>query len=130
VQICKLMLEHGVHMTVAGDIAGSPGARADRAQCLLYRREDRGVLSHAEIIVRAPHRHLSADAVTIGARKAAAAPLEIGEDAIPSLGAQRVKTLFEEAFVIHCDCTPRITVAATILKANLETRRGRPFVDR
>jgi len=36
-----------------------------------------------------------------GAREAAAAPLEIGEDAIPPLAAQRTEALFKEAFVIH-----------------------------
>jgi len=47
------------------------------------------VLTHAEIVVRAPYGDLGADAVIEGARKAAAAPLEIGKDAIPPLGAQR-----------------------------------------
>jgi len=36
-----------------------------------------------------------------GARKPAAAPLEIGEDAVPPLGAQRLQALFEEAVVVH-----------------------------
>ena len=59
------------------------------------------MLAHAEIVVRAPHRHLGADAVVKGARKAAAAPLEIGEGAVPPLGAQRIEALFEDALVIH-----------------------------
>jgi hypothetical protein len=37
-----------------------------------------------------------------GARKAAAAPLEIGKHAIPPLGAQRTEALLEESFVILC----------------------------
>jgi hypothetical protein len=53
------------------------------------------VLAHAEIVVRAPHRDLGADAVVEGARKAPAAPLEIGKDAIPPLGVQRVEALSE-----------------------------------
>jgi hypothetical protein len=36
-----------------------------------------------------------------GAREAAAAPLEIGEHAIPPLAAQRIEPLSEEAFVVH-----------------------------
>jgi hypothetical protein len=36
-----------------------------------------------------------------GARKATAAPLEIGKDAVAALGAQRIETLSKEAFVIH-----------------------------
>ena len=45
-----------------------------------------------------------------GAREAAAAPLEIGEDAIPSLGVQCVEALFEVALVIHAG---PLLVAAT-----------------
>jgi hypothetical protein len=47
--------------------------------------------------------HLGADAVVIGAWKTAAAPLEIGEGAVPPLGAQRIEPLFE-GFVMHCRC--------------------------
>jgi hypothetical protein len=35
------------------------------------------------------------------AGEAAAAPFEIGEDAISPLGGQRIEALFEEAFVAH-----------------------------
>jgi len=55
------------------------------------------MLSHAEIVVRAPDCNLGADAVIESVWKAAAAPLEIGEDAVPPLGAQRVEPLPEEA---------------------------------
>jgi hypothetical protein len=74
---------------------------ADRPQRLLHCRQHRRVLTHDEIIVRAPHGDLGADPVIEGARKAAAAPLEIGEDAIPPLGAQRAEALSEKALVIH-----------------------------
>jgi hypothetical protein len=40
------------------------------------------MLAHAEIVVRAPDRDLGTDAVVEGARKPAAAPLEIGKDAV------------------------------------------------
>jgi hypothetical protein len=39
--------------------------------------------------------------VVIGAREAATAPLEIGEDAVPPLGMQRTETLSEKAPAIH-----------------------------
>jgi len=100
-QIGELALEQQMHMAVAGDVARTPGAGPDRPQRLLDRRQHHRVLPHAEIVVRAPHRDLGADAVIIGARKTAAAPLEIGKDAVAPLGAQRVEALFEEAFVIH-----------------------------
>jgi hypothetical protein len=38
-----------------------------------------------------------------GLRKPAAAPLEIGEDAILSSGAQCIEALLEEALVVHAD---------------------------
>ena len=100
-QIGELALEQQMHMAVAGDVARAAGAGADRPQGLLHRRQHRRVLPHAEIVVRAPDGDLGADAVIEGARKAAAAPLEIGKDAISPLGAQRIEALFEEALVIH-----------------------------
>ena len=102
VQIGELALEQQMHMAVAGDVAGAAGAGADRPQRLFHRRQHRRVLPHAEIVVRAPHRDLGADAVIIGARKPAAAPLEIGEDAIPPLGAQRIEALFEVSLRNPC----------------------------
>ena len=60
------------------------------------------MLAHAEIVVRAPDGDLGADPVIEGARKIAAAPLEVGEHAVPSLGAQHLQALSEEPFVIHC----------------------------
>jgi hypothetical protein len=45
--------------------------------------------------------------VVEGARTPPAALLEIGEDAIPPLGAQRFEALLEEALVIHADLRRR-----------------------
>jgi hypothetical protein len=59
------------------------------------------VLAHPEIVVRAPHRHLASDAVIERAGKQAATPLEMGEGAVAPFRAKLIKTLFEEAFVIH-----------------------------
>jgi hypothetical protein len=101
VQIGKLALQQHMDMAVTGDVAGAAGARADRPQRLLHRFEDRRMLPHAEIVVRTPHRDLCADAVVEGARKAAAAPLEIGKDAVATLGAQPVELPLEKAFVVH-----------------------------
>src|ERR1700730_12949636 len=101
VQIGELALEQQMHMAVAGDVAGSAGARTHCPQHPFPRREHRRVLTHAEVVVRAPHRHLCADAVIEGARKAAAAPFEIGEDPVSPLGTKRTEALSEEALVIH-----------------------------
>jgi hypothetical protein len=51
-----------------------------------------------------------------GARKAAAAPLEIGKDAIPPLGVQRTEALSEETLVIHGGPLP---VAVTLVEGKL-----------
>jgi hypothetical protein len=101
VQVGELALEQKMQMVVPGDVARPAGARADRPQSLFHRRQYRRVLPHAEIVVRAPNRHLGADAVIEGARVAPAVPLKIGEDAVPPLGAQHIKPLLEKAFVIH-----------------------------
>jgi hypothetical protein len=53
-QVGKLALEQQVNMAGAGDIARAAGAAADCPQCFFHCREDRRVLPHAEIIVRAP----------------------------------------------------------------------------
>jgi len=57
--------------------------------------------AYAEIVVLAPHRDFGADAAVVSARKAAAAPLDVGEDAVAALGAQGIQALFEQAFVVH-----------------------------
>ena len=88
-------------MAVAGDIARAAGAGTHGVQCLCHRRENRRMLAHAEVVVRAPDGDLGTDPMIEGARKTAASPLEIGEDAIPPLAAQRLDALFKEAFVIH-----------------------------
>jgi len=95
VQVGELVFEQQMHMVVARDVARPAGAGADRPQRFLHRCEDRRVLPHAEIIIGAPDRHLGADPVIEGAREVAAAPLEIGEDAVPPLGAQPIQALFE-----------------------------------
>jgi hypothetical protein len=59
------------------------------------------VLPHAEIIVRAPHRHLGADAVVEGARELAAAPLQIGKNPVAPLCVEGVHALLEKAVKVH-----------------------------
>jgi len=64
------------------------------------------MLAHAKIVVRAPDRDLGADPMIKGARKAAAAPLEVGKDALAILCMQLNEALFEEAFVVHREQQP------------------------
>src|SRR6266568_9347972 len=88
-------------MVVPRDVAGAAGAGANRPQRLFHGRENRRMLPHAEIVVRAPHRDLGADAMIEGAREAPATPFEIGKDTIPSLGVQCTEAPSEKALVIH-----------------------------
>ena len=86
----ELELELEMEMIVARDVAGAARTGTHRPQRLLHRHQHRRVLAHAEIVVRAPDGDLGADPVIESAWKTAAAPLEIGEDAVAALGAQRV----------------------------------------
>src|SRR5215469_11944109 len=91
-------------------------------------REHRGMLAHAEIVVRAPHRDLGADAVVIGARKPAAPPLQIGEHAVPPLGAQSVEAVFEVVFVMGATAAlPRLPRSATPLIPRAARRKSTLF---
>jgi hypothetical protein len=59
----------------------------------------------------------------IGPREAAAAPLEIGKDAIPPLGVQRTETLFEVTLVIHAG---PLLVAVTLAEGSYSLPRRAP----
>ena len=95
-QIGQFPFEHEMQVAVAGDVAGAAGAGAERLDRRGHRRQHGGMLAHAEIVVGAPHRDLGADPVIEGARKPAAAPFEIGEHAVPPLGAERIEALSEK----------------------------------
>ncbi len=103
VQIGELSLELDVIVSRAGDIARAAGARADLLDRLVHGIAHHLVLAHAEIIVRAPHRH-AVDAALgkmIGGWVSPAAALQIGEDAIAAFLMQRLKVLAETGLVIH-----------------------------
>ena len=51
VQIGDLAFEQQVQVIVTGDVAGAPRTRTHGPQRLLHRREDCGVLAHAEVVV-------------------------------------------------------------------------------
>ncbi len=100
-QIGEFALEQHMQMAVPRDVAGAAGSGAERAQRLVHRGEHGRMLAHAEIIVRAPDRHLGADPVIEGAGKTTTAPLEIGEDSVAPLAAKRVEAGAKKGFVIH-----------------------------
>ena len=100
-QIGQLAFEQYMGVAGSGDVAGTPGPGAGAAQLLCHRGQHLGVLAHAEIIVRAPYRDFGADAVIVGAREPAAAPLQIREDTIAPLAMERVDPRFEKVVEIH-----------------------------
>src|SRR3546814_2502813 len=90
-QLGKLALQPHVVGAGAGDVAGAAGAGAAGLQRLGHGSEHRGVLAHAEVVVRAPDGDALAvvAAVAHRARKAPRHPLEIGENAIAPFATER-----------------------------------------
>src|SRR6202035_4466465 len=101
VQIGEFGFEQVMAVCVAPNVASAAAAGAKRKNGLDHRIEHHRVLPHAEIVVGAPDRHLVADAVLESAREEAAAPLDIGKDAIAALDAELIETLCEIGLVIH-----------------------------
>ena len=103
VQLGELAFEADVIVVGAGDVAGAAGAGAATVERFVHRRDHSRVLAHAEIVVRAPHRHLAALAVTakIGEREGAGAPFEVGKHPVVASAAQTVELPAEKPFVVH-----------------------------
>ena len=81
-----------------------PAPAPQRSIGLVHRGQHRGMLPHAEIVVRAPDRHLGRPVVRDIAhrpREIAAHPLEFGEDPVVALLAERRELLAEQGVVIH-----------------------------
>src|SRR5512144_3451891 len=62
-----------------------------------------GVLAHAEIIVGAPHRHVTGAFAgeLIGGRVGPAAALQVGKDPIAAFAVQRLEVLTKIRVVVH-----------------------------
>jgi hypothetical protein len=82
----QISVELTVQISVAGDVARAATAGAVRSHRCDHCIENRRMLPHAEIIVRAPDCNLAVDAVIEGAWKPATAPFQVCEDPVdPSL---------------------------------------------
>ena len=86
------------------DIAGTAGAGAATVDGLVHRGEYDGVLSHSQIVVGAPYRHIarSLSAVMGGLRKIAHFAFKIGKYAITPFLAQAFQLPAEIRLVVHC----------------------------
>src|SRR6185503_14363134 len=108
----ELGLELGVIMGVSADVAGAAGSRADFVKRFLHRLDDRRMLAHAEIIVRAPDGDrlgaVAAKAARVG--EAALGPQDIDEHAIAALIVKASDRGSENAVVVQGACSrPRFS---------------------
>ena len=109
VQVGKLGLELDMIMGGAGDVAGAARAGADAIDRLVHGGAHFGVLAHAEIVVRAPHRHrpriglfrLHALGEMHRVRIGPAAALDVGEDPVSAFPVQLLDPVLENLLVVH-----------------------------
>ena len=115
VQIGEFPLQQHVIVVGAGDVAGAAGAGAATVERLVHRRQHRGVLAHAEIVVGAPHGDLAGAVrmVMPGTGKGAGLALEIGKYAIASFAMKTFKLPAKISLVVH-DVLPLIVAAGSV----------------
>ena len=103
VQVGEFGLQRDMGMAGAADVAGAPCPRAVGVEGVVHRRQHRRMLAHAEVVVRAPHRHVARGAVAVvrGAWKGAPVAAEVGEDAVVAVGLQAVERGAEQVVVAH-----------------------------
>ncbi len=100
VQVGYFGFQPFVKIGIARNGAGPAAARTESLDGLGHRIDDERMLSHAEIVVRAPDRHLVSGAVVVGAGEAPAAPLQVREHPVAPFRAQNVQVPSETSFVI------------------------------
>ena len=92
-----------VVMVGAGDVPGPAGARARLVERILHGLNHDGVLTHAEVVVAAPHDHVAGPALAAqhGVRELIGAARQIREHAIAALFFKGLDLAREEFFVEH-----------------------------
>src|SRR5579863_3139707 len=115
-EIRKFPLEENVVVVGAGNIARTTSSRAATVQRFMHRRKHFWVLTHAEIIVRAPHHYVTETAGMMLLRpgKPAGASLQIGERAVAFLSTKALQLPMKMGLVIHSvlpstSTRPRVT---------------------
>ena len=116
-EVGELGLEVDMIMGVAADVARAARAGADVVERFFHRRDDRGVLAHAEIVVRAPHGDrlgavVAGEAARVG--EAALGAQDVDEDAIAPLVVEAVDRRLEDAV----DNPTRVPSLAAPLRTN------------
>src|SRR5262249_20104807 len=116
-QISKLHLELDQGMIGAGDIARAAGTGTETGRGRHHRPDHLRVLTHAEVIVRAPDHDLAGARrrVPDGIWKPAGDPLEINEHAVALFVPQS----------IYSGCKIRLIIHACVPLAHWASSRGR-----
>src|SRR5216683_3393714 len=102
-QVGKLMLQLDQGMIGPGDVSRAAGAGAEAPRCRYHGLDHLRMLTHPEIIVRAPDHHLApaARSVPDGVREATGDALEIREDAIALLIPQPAQGGGKKSVIVH-----------------------------
>src|SRR6516165_1293839 len=119
-QISKLALQINQGRIISGDVARSTRSCAAAVCRCGQRAHDLWMLSHAEIVIRAPNRDLCNGSVRpapFGGWEAAGDAFDVGEDTITLLLVQALKRVVEMTFV---------RLGRTIVIVRSERPVGRP----
>jgi hypothetical protein len=103
VQVGKLALQFDQRVAGAGNIAGAAGARAHAGRGLNHGADHLRMLTHAEVVVRAPD-HSGARAVGGMPDRVGKTPgdaFEVGEDAVAAFLVQAGKRPGKEMIIGH-----------------------------
>ena len=103
-QVSEFMFKFDVIMGVSADVACSARTCAHIMQSVFHGADHVRMLTHAKIIIRAPHGDvlwtiMSSKAARVGI--ITLVPKDIDEDAIATLGMKPVNRLFENSVIIH-----------------------------
>ncbi len=103
VQVGEFRLELHQRVVGARNVARAAGAGAHGPRRRDHGLDDRRVLPHAQIVVRAPHDDFAG--TRLGApdrvREAPGDPLQVGEDAVAALGMKRGNRFTKNRLIVH-----------------------------
>ena len=103
VKVGQFVFQLDERMIVAGDIARAAGTGAHAARRIVHGSDNRGMLAHSQIIVRAPYGDFTCGigSTPKRARKSPHDPFQIGKDPIALFSVQLVDRVFEKPTIVH-----------------------------
>ena len=116
-QIGEFLLQLDMEPVGAGNVARAAGACATKINRAMHGFDHGGVLTHAEIVIRAPDCDVLRTLLRLhdGTRKLARLPLEIGKDAIASFRLQRCERIGKKVLAVkHSITRHRITLGERV----------------